>query len=77
MSVVTTKEASLPEVAGEGALYMKAPRDVDSLSRILRDLVDNRAMREGLSAKGLERAQEFSWEKTARKTFEVFEAVLK
>ena len=75
--VVTTKEASLPEVAGEGALYMKAPRDVDSLSHILRDLVDNRAMREDLVAKGLERAQEFSWEKTARKTFEVFEAVVK
>jgi len=75
--VVTTKEASLPEVAGEGALYMKAPRDVDSLSLILRDLVNNRAMRESLVVKGLERAKEFSWEKTARKTFEVFEAVLK
>lgn len=75
--VVTTKEASLPEVAGDGALYMKAPRDVDDLSRILRDLVDNRVMRDDLLAKGLERAQEFSWEKTARKTFEVFEAVLK
>jgi glycosyltransferase involved in cell wall biosynthesis len=75
--VVTTRETSLPEVAGDAALYMKGPRDVDDLSRILRDLVDNCAMREGLAASGVERARGFSWKETARKTFEVFEAVLK
>jgi glycosyltransferase involved in cell wall biosynthesis len=75
--VVTTRETSLPEVAGDAALYMKGPRDVDDLSRILRDLVDNRAMREGLAARGLEQARGFSWKTTARQTVEVFEAVLR
>jgi len=75
--VVTTRETSLPEVAGDAALYMKRPRDVNDLAGILRDLVENRAMRDGLAAAGLEWARGFSWKETARRTFEVFEAVLK
>ncbi len=75
--VVTTREASLPEVAGDGALFMKGPRDVDDLAGILRMLADDPDVRQRLTEKGLARARGFSWEKTARKTFEVFEAVLK
>ncbi|MFO7601338.1 MAG: glycosyltransferase family 1 protein [Candidatus Desulfacyla sp.] len=75
--VVTTRETSLPEVAGDAALYMKSPRNVDDLAGILKDLVENRAMRDSIATAGLERARGFSWKETARKTFEVFEAVLK
>ncbi len=75
--VVTTREASLPEVAGDGAIFMKSPRDVDDLARILRDLASNSAVRQRLREEGQARARIFSWEETARRTFEVFEAVLK
>jgi len=75
--VVTTKEASLPEVAGEGAIFMKGPRDVDDLAGILKDLADGPDMRQRLIDKGLARAGGFSWEETARKTFEAFEVGLK
>ena len=74
--VVTTREASLPEVAGEGAIFMKSPRDADDLAGILRDLVSDSAVRRRLRDEGQARAKRFSWEETARKTFEVFEAVL-
>jgi len=75
--VVTTREASLPEVAGDGAVFMKGPRDVDDLAGILKDLADDPDVRQTLIDKGLARARGFSWEETARKTFEAFEAVLK
>jgi len=75
--VVTTRETSLPEVAGDAALYMKNPRDVNDLAGILRELVENRTMRDRIAAAGLERARGFSWKETARKSFEVFEAMLK
>lgn len=74
--VVTTREASLPEVAGESALYMKAPREVDDLAGILRDIAANEGLREELSEKGLRRAGRFSWKKTAETTFQAFEGVL-
>jgi glycosyltransferase involved in cell wall biosynthesis len=73
--VVTTREASLPEVAGEGAIFMKSPRDVDDLAGILRDLTGDPAVRQGRIDEGQARARRFSWEETARRTFEVFEAV--
>jgi len=75
--VVTSREASLPEVAGEGAIFMKSPRDVDDLARILKDLADDTEVRQRLIGKGLAQARGFSWEETSRKTFEAFEAVLK
>ncbi|MCJ7685388.1 MAG: glycosyltransferase family 4 protein [Desulfobacteraceae bacterium] len=75
--VVTTREASLPEVAGEGAIFMKGPRDVDDLAGILRDLAGDPAVRQRLRDEGQARARRFSWEETAQRTFEAFEAVLK
>ena len=75
--VVTTREASLPEVAGDAAIFMKAPRDVDGLASILRDLAADPGMRQKLADKGLLQAKRFSWEETAKKTFEVFRMVLK
>ena len=75
--VVTTKEASLPEVAGGGAIFMREPRDMDGLSCILKNLAGNPALRERFAEKGLAQAKGFSWEYTAKKTFEVFEAMLK
>jgi len=75
--VVTTKETSLPEVAGDAALYMKSPRHVDDLAAILRDLADHPYLREDLKDRGFERATRFSWAATAKKTWEVFEAVMR
>ena len=75
--VVTTREASLPEVAGEGAIFMMGPRDVDDLAGILRDLAGDPAVRQRFADKGLAQSKGFSWGDTAQRTFEVFEAVFK
>lgn len=74
--VVTTREASLPEVAGDCALYMKGPREVDDLARILNDLAGNPELREELREKGLSQAGKFSWSQTADVTVKAFEKVL-
>jgi alpha-1,3-rhamnosyl/mannosyltransferase len=74
--VVTTREASLPEVAGDSAIYMKGPRDVEDLAGILKNLVEKPALREKFIKKGLARAGEFSWKKTADATMQAFEKAL-
>ncbi len=73
--VVTTRETSLPEVAGDAVRYMKEPRDVDDLAKILRELADRPATGERLAQRGLTRVRAFSWEKTAQQTYAVFEAL--
>ena len=75
--VVTTRESSLPEVAGEGAMFMRSPRDVYDLAGILRRLAGDPSLRQRIRDEGQVRARRFSWEETARKTFDTFEMVLK
>ena len=75
--VVTTRESSLPEVAGEGAIFMRGPRDVYDLAGILRRLAGDPSLRQRIRDEGQVRARRFSWEETARKTFDTFEMVLK
>ncbi|MGE4553608.1 MAG: glycosyltransferase family 4 protein [Desulfovibrionaceae bacterium] len=74
--VVTTREASLPEVGGDAALYLEHPRDADELAGLLRRLMDAPGLRDELSRRGVEHAGRFSWAGTAERTCEVFRQVL-
>ena len=75
--VVTTREASMPEVAGDAALFMKDPNDADGLAAILEDLAGNPLHRRQWVAKGLVQSRRFSWQKTAESTFNAFEQTLR
>ena len=75
--VITTREASLPDVAGEAALYLNEARNKAELGHLLNKLAASSAIRTELSRKGMLQAKQFSWEKTARTTFQVFLEVLK
>lgn len=57
----------LREVAGRAALYFD-PYDVDSISTALQRITMDKNLREELTIKGRERANNFSWEKTAGET---------
>lgn len=69
--VVASNVSAIPEVAGDAALLID-PRDpdllCDSLARVLKD----DRLRATLRRRGLERAAQFSWEKAARETIEVY-----
>ncbi len=67
--VVSSNASSLPEVAGDAALYFD-PRDVDAMTdAMLRALADD-ALRADLRAKGFAQAKKFSWEKAAGELLE-------
>ncbi|MFP4297763.1 MAG: FkbM family methyltransferase [Spirulinaceae cyanobacterium] len=61
--VITCRNASLPEVAGEAALYVPDDR-VEDMVDALCEIQKNR-VREALIPAGLEQAQQFSWQKMA------------
>ncbi len=71
--VITSRVSSLPEVAGEAALLVD-PHSVEEMVQALKEVLQPETAAE-LRARGLARAQEFSWEKTALKTLEVFREV--
>lgn len=66
--VVCADATALPETAG-GAAALFAPGDADALAAALTDVL---ASREAWAARGRARAQEFSWERTARMTWDVY-----
>lgn len=69
--VLTSGEASLPEVAGDCAVICDA-YSVKSIAENLYRLYKNPDLREKLSRKGLERAKLFTWEKSAEKLHAIY-----
>ena len=72
--VVTSNVSSLPEVAGDAAIFVD-PKDADDVARGMSTVVHDPQLRADLRQKGLLRAREFSWEKSARQALNVFEQV--
>ena len=61
---------SLPEVAGDAALYCN-PLDVDDIVEKLKEICSNETLRSELSQKGLERSKLFSWDRSAEEVWKV------
>jgi len=71
--VVTSNLASMPEVAGDAAMLIN-PYNTLEISDAMFNVLTNEKLREKLITKGIERAQRFSWEKTAQQTLSVYQS---
>lgn len=69
--VITSSTSSLPEVAGDAAITIE-PTDAGALAAALDRLIQDAALRSELRRRGLDRARQFSWERTARETSDVY-----
>jgi len=63
--VITSNASACPEVVGDAALIVH-PDDVDGLTLAMTRLVREPGLAESLRTRGLARAREFSWERSAR-----------
>ena len=72
--VITSNTSSLPEVAGDAALLIN-PNDVLELAEAVLKVIDDSQLRKELIKKGRERAKLFSWERTARETFQAYQFI--
>jgi len=72
--VICSNAASLPEVAGDAALFID-PYEVDGLAAAMDKLVEDSTLRIDLIHKGLERVAQFSWKRAAEETLDVFRKV--
>lgn len=72
VAVACSNCASLPEVAGEAAIYFD-PLNIKQMTDVLVLLLSNDDERRVLIARGEKNLQRFSWEKTAYETIAVYE----
>lgn len=68
--VLTSNVTSLPEVVGDAGL-MADPYDTDEIADGLIRLIEDSCLRDELRHKGLIRARQFNWDKTAELTWQV------
>jgi glycosyltransferase involved in cell wall biosynthesis len=68
---VTSNVSSMPEVAGDAAILID-PYDTQSLSRAMLRVWRDGILRRELRQRGIQRANTFSWEKTAHQTIETY-----
>lgn len=72
--VITTKNGSLPEVAGDAASFVEA-ENVDNIAAVIQRVCMDKELQKELSKKGIERAKQFSWKKTAEQTMEIYKSL--
>jgi alpha-1,3-rhamnosyl/mannosyltransferase len=73
--VLCSNSTSLPEVAGNAAVLID-PHDPGHLVQMLEKVLCDSEFRESMISAGLQRAELFSWKRTALETLAVFERVL-
>ncbi|MBN2306200.1 MAG: glycosyltransferase family 4 protein [Anaerolineae bacterium] len=74
--VITANRSSMPEIAGDAALLV-APDDVAGLTDAMQRVLTDRALAADLRRRGVVRAAEFDWKRTAQQTLAVYEQILR
>jgi glycosyltransferase involved in cell wall biosynthesis len=70
--ICTSNISSLPEVAGDAGLLVN-PLDLAELTQAMRQVLSDSEIRQRMRAGGLGQARQFTWEKTACRTLQVYE----
>ncbi len=73
--VISSAVSSVPEIAGDAGVLL-SPDDDQGLAQALERLLSDDSERAWRSARGLELAGAFTWERTARLTWQVYQRVL-
>lgn len=68
--VACSKGGALPEMGGEAAYYFDAD-NIEEIALAMEKIVTDTALREKMISAGLERAKQFSWENTVKRTTEI------
>ncbi|MFN6013540.1 MAG: glycosyltransferase family 4 protein [Flavobacteriales bacterium] len=68
--ILSGNRTSLPEVAGDAAMYCD-PFDVSDIAEKMKRITSDVQIKASLSTKGLERSLEFSWDKAAQEVWKV------
>lgn len=75
-AVITSDTSSLPEVGGDAVLYCN-PYDIESIAYSIEKILTKPSLKNELREKGMTRASMLTWDKTAKKTRDVYLKCLK
>lgn len=73
--VIAFRRSSIPEVVGDGGVLLDRTNG-EALAEAIAEVLTNGSLRDDLRARGLRRAREFTWAKTADLTLGVYRQVI-
>ena len=73
--VLASTASSLPEIVGDAGVLVD-PESTDAIADGMMQLLTNERERQRLVALGYERAQQFTWQETAKGTLELYQSLL-
>ncbi|RPJ25371.1 MAG: glycosyltransferase family 1 protein [Planctomycetaceae bacterium] len=73
--VVVSNVSSLPEIVSDAGLLVE-PEDIEGFAAAIGRLLGNPELRDELGKKALARSAQFSWERAARETLDLYHRVL-
>lgn len=73
--IVTSNVSSMPEVAGDAAILID-PTNLNQMIDAIRTVCTEETVRSQLIENGQQRIRQFSWEKCARETLDVYKQIL-
>lgn len=74
--VASSNATCLPEVYGDAAHYFN-PLDADDMARAINDILTDTTLRKELIKKGSRQVKQYSWERMAKQTHEIYMNALK
>jgi glycosyltransferase involved in cell wall biosynthesis len=72
--VITSQTSSMPEVAGDAAIFVD-PANPESIATNIDQLMRDDSLRDRLTTAGMKRVTQFSWLENARKTLQIYQSV--
>jgi glycosyltransferase involved in cell wall biosynthesis len=73
--VIAPSNSSLPEVVGDAGIYVENPLNPREWYDRINILLEDEGLRNYLSKKGIIRAHDFSWDKSAETLREIYETI--
>lgn len=71
--IVAANSTSIPEAAGDAALYHDRPTDAEELAAKMRELLDSETLCQNLSRVARKRAAAYTWTNCVQKTVEAYD----
>ena len=75
LPIIINKAKCLEEIAGNAALYVDSPNNEAELYTKLSRILTDSNLRQELKERGIRQAQKFSWQKSAKKTWEIIQSI--
>jgi glycosyltransferase involved in cell wall biosynthesis len=73
--VISSNVTSLPEVVGNAGILVE-PQNQEQLKQAMLNILSNISLQETLRQKSIMRAKQFSWEKCANETIEIYKKII-